>query len=221
MLQIAAGSKGIHLPGQHSICDWIITMAEESLKNSLLAIPARNKVAIALDCWSSQSGKAFLAVTCYFFTEGFQYREILLGFEPLLGSHDGRYLAQVVAKLLDKHGLLYRVIAVTTDGASNNFTMMASINEKVAQGISDYGMFQEVFDQDVRRICNSSTHIPCLAHIIQLSVNALLDTLKVSARNDDSGERWNDQEDKKINHTYGLPSTLEKVTASLLITTSC
>ena len=93
MLQIAAGLKGIHLPGQHSIYDWIITMIEESLKNSLLAISARNKVAITLDYWLSQSSKAFLAVTCYFFTKGFQYREILLGFEPLLGSYDGQYLA--------------------------------------------------------------------------------------------------------------------------------
>ena len=141
MLQIAAGSKGIHLPGQHSICDWIITMAEESLKNSLLAIPARNKVIIIFDYQLSQSDKAFLIVTCYFFTEGFQYREILLGFEPLLDSYNGQYLAQVMAKLLNKHDLLYQVIIITTDGASNNFTMMISINEKVAQGISDYDMF--------------------------------------------------------------------------------
>ena len=107
MLQIAVGSKSIYLPGQHSICDQIIIIAEKSLKNSLLTIPVRNKVTITLDYWSSQSGKAFLAVKCYFFTKGFQYREIFLGFKPLLDSYNGQYLAQVVAKLLDKHDLLY------------------------------------------------------------------------------------------------------------------
>ena len=63
-------------------------MAEESLKNSLLAISARSKVAIAFDCWSSQSEKAFLIVTYYFFTQEFKYQKILLGFEELVGSHD-------------------------------------------------------------------------------------------------------------------------------------
>ena len=64
-------------------------MTEESLKNSLLAISVRSKVVITLNYWSSQSRKAFLIITYYFFTQEFKYWEILLGFKKLVGSYDG------------------------------------------------------------------------------------------------------------------------------------
>ena len=71
-------------------------MAEENQKIVLASIPVTSKIAIALDCWSSKCGKAFLAITGYFFTEDFSFREALLGFKPLYDLYKGKYLAEVV-----------------------------------------------------------------------------------------------------------------------------
>ena len=71
-------------------------IAEENQKIVLASIPVTSKITIALDCWSSKYGKVFLAITGYFFTEDFSFREALLGFEPLYSLHKGKYLAEVV-----------------------------------------------------------------------------------------------------------------------------
>ena len=71
-------------------------MAEENQKIVLASIPVTSKIIIALDCWSSKYRKAFLAITGYFFTEDFSFRETLLGFEPLYNLYKEKYLAEVV-----------------------------------------------------------------------------------------------------------------------------
>ena len=211
MLQIAAGSKGVQIPGRHKIRDRIVDMAEENQKIVLASIPVTSKIAIALDCWSSKCGKAFLAITGYFFTEDFSFREALLGFEPLHSSHEGKYLAEVVIRVLTKHGFLYRVIAATTDGARNNGTMMQEWKKKLSDGLSESIAFRGVFDQEFHEITHSTTHVPCIAHVIQLAANALLDDIKISAKNEGVEAKWDDRVDRKVFSHRGLPSTLEKV----------
>ena len=107
MLQITAGLKEMQIPGQYKIQDQIMDMAEENQKIILASIPITSKITIALDCWLSKYGKAFLAITSYFFTEDFSFRKILLGFEPLHGLYKGKYLAEVVIQVLIKHDFLY------------------------------------------------------------------------------------------------------------------
>ena len=71
-------------------------IAEENQKIVLTSISVTSKIAIALDCWLSKYGKAFLAITSYFFTKDFNFREALLGFKPLYNLYKGKYLAEVV-----------------------------------------------------------------------------------------------------------------------------
>lgn len=59
-----------------------------------------------------------MAVTGYFLDQHWEYREILLGFQPLSGSHTGANLSEVVLKLLQQHKITDRVLAVTTDNDS-------------------------------------------------------------------------------------------------------
>ena len=99
-------------------------MAEENQKIVLTSISVTSKIAITLDYWLSKCRKAFLAITSYFFTKDFSFRETLLGFKPLYDLYKRKYLAEVVIQVLIKHDFLYSVIAVTTDNAWNNGTMM-------------------------------------------------------------------------------------------------
>ncbi len=81
------------------------------------------KFSLALDCWSSPNKKAFIASVAYYVSETLQYKEVLLGFEPLHGAHTGRNLAQVVERVLLHFGIADRLFAITTDNASNNGTL--------------------------------------------------------------------------------------------------
>jgi tyrosyl-tRNA synthetase len=68
-----------------------------------------------------------MAVSGYFINTEWEYREVLLGFEPLSSVHTGAYLSTVVLELLEKYGIKERVLAVTTDNASNNSTLISTL----------------------------------------------------------------------------------------------
>jgi hypothetical protein len=76
---------------------------QEQQQSILKQLPPSVKLSLALDCWTSPFGQAFMAVTGYFLDQHWEYREILLGFEPLSGSHTGVNLSEVVLKLLQQH----------------------------------------------------------------------------------------------------------------------
>ncbi|KAJ5337448.1 uncharacterized protein N7506_005470 [Penicillium brevicompactum] len=104
---------------------------KEQQQSILKQLPPSVKLSLALYCWKSPFGQAFMAVTGYFLDQHWEYREILLGFEPLSGSHSGVNLSEVVLKLLQQHEITDRVLAVTTDNATNNKTMISSIQESL------------------------------------------------------------------------------------------
>ena len=163
-----------------------MAMATTNQTEILSAIPNDSKIAIALDYWLSQSIKAFIAITSYFFTEFFEYQEVLLGFKPLHDAYNGKYLAEIVIKVLIQYNLLYRVIAVTTDDALNNNTMMQEWKRKLQKSIEAYILFCNIFNPDIHDITESTTYIPYLAHVIQLAVHTLLDQIKITAKNNEA-----------------------------------
>ncbi len=61
---------------------------------------AETKVSLALDCWSSPTNKSFLAITCYYISFTWEYREVLLGLEPVTGAHTGYNFALIVMQVL-------------------------------------------------------------------------------------------------------------------------
>lgn len=87
-----------------------------------------------------------MAISGYFLDQRWNYRERLLGFEPLEGSYTGRNLSLVLSKVLQTNQISDRIAAITTVNASNNATMIASI--------------QEAFPR------TTMIRIPCIAHVI-------------------------------------------------------
>lgn len=68
-----------------------------------------------------------MAVTGYFIDSNWEYREVLLGFEPLSGQHTGLNLGGVLWDILQKYDIEDRILAITTDNASNNSTLVESL----------------------------------------------------------------------------------------------
>ncbi len=97
-------------------------------QGQLPGLGEHTKVFIAVDCWTSPKSYAFVAVVCYYVSEKWEYKEVLIGFEPDLGSHRGQNLAQVIKQVLPCHKLCHRHLAVTSDNASNNDTVQQSLS---------------------------------------------------------------------------------------------
>ena len=88
---------------------------------------------------------------------------------------------------------------------------MQEQKKKLSDGLSESIAFHSVFDQEFHEITHSTTHIPCLAHIIQLAANALLDDIKISTKNEKIEAKQNDRVDQKVFSHYRLSLTFKKV----------
>ncbi|EED23220.1 conserved hypothetical protein [Talaromyces stipitatus ATCC 10500] len=119
-----------------------------------------------------------MAITGYFLDENWEYHKILLGFEHLHGSHSGANLSVVLLKLLQEHQITDRVLVVTTDNTSNNVSLMASVHEAIESLQSS---------NDVVIIW-----VPCIAHVIQLSLKDLLGKIKAAPKIDTAKQTWSD-----------------------------
>lgn len=138
-----------------------------------------------------------MAITGYFVDIDWSYREVLLGFKPLEGAHTGANLSGVLLEILTDHNIQDRVFGLTTDNASNNKTLVDSL--------------QQALSSNVHII-----RIPCLAHVIQLSLNQLLDRLKAVPQNDTTETRWSDRQSilakaNAQNKNRSISHTLNKV----------
>jgi hypothetical protein len=212
MIQQAARSSTISIPTRQKVRDRILELSQLRHAEELSRIPADSKVSLALDCWTSPQRKAFLALTGYYINANFESKEVLLGFEPISGSHNGIRLANCVLGVLEDAKLDCRVLAITTDNASNNTTLMENLSKKLRQGIdSSSHVSTRILDPEVQKLCSIPTHIPCLAHVIQLSVQSLLQQIKVNAHNDDTEIIWEEEVDTCLAAKQELPLTLEKV----------
>jgi hypothetical protein len=144
-----------------------------------------NKVCLAMDAWTSPNKIAFLAIVVYWITPDWRYRHELIAFEQLHGTHTGKHLNRVLIENTKEYEIHDKVLAINTDNASNNDTMHQEFVSDVRKAIGK--MKFDVF------------HIPCLAHVIQLSVKVFLDNIDIIAENDTLEKTITKEKIKKAN----------------------
>ncbi|KAJ5316470.1 hypothetical protein N7476_006777 [Penicillium atrosanguineum] len=142
-----------------------------------------------------------MAITGYFIDTDWRYQEVLLGFKPVYGSHIGANLSGVLLQTLIEHDIEGRVFGITTDNASNNKTLVTSLQQSLQQALAD--------DVILPRI-------PCLAHVIQLSLQQLLGRIKANPLNESAETKWTEKQSRlaKLNAQHqvrGISYTLNKV----------
>ncbi len=84
-------------------------------------------MSLALNCWTSPNLKSFIAITSYYIYTDWEYKEVLLRFEPVVGAHTGYNLAFLVKQVLQQFSLTDRLYAITADNVSNNQTLQSSL----------------------------------------------------------------------------------------------
>ena len=153
-------------------------LVEDKQHTILTTLPQDTKLSVALDCWTSPFQQAFMAITGYFIDRDWNYREILLGFEPLDGAHSGINLSGMLMDIFRKLDITDRVLAITSDNAPNNTTLVQAVQDSI----------------DSLELPNNPVvvRIPCLAHVIQLSLRELLGSVKVDPQNDTTDRNVSD-----------------------------
>jgi hypothetical protein len=78
-----------------------------------------------LDGWTSRFQDCFVCITAHWISQTWEYKEIVLGFEHILGSHTGEALKDIFVEVMERYGLQRKILAITTDNASNVKKMMS------------------------------------------------------------------------------------------------
>lgn len=141
-----------------------------------------------------------MAITGYFVDANWDYHEILLGFMPVHGQHTGSNLADILLGVLQQQNIADRVIAITTDNASNNKTLVDSLCDSIER--LELPNFTEI------------VRVPCLAHVIQLSLKDLLGLMKADPKNDKTATVWSEENGSLLQQAKrqkGIIYTLAKV----------
>ncbi|QKX61420.1 uncharacterized protein TRUGW13939_08568 [Talaromyces rugulosus] len=183
------------IPSADTIRRRLGSLVKDRQQRVLRTLPAGSKISIALDCWTSPFSQAFMAITGYFIDSDWVYREVLLGFKPLHGTHTGSYLSGVLMETLVENNIEDRVFGLTTDNASNNKALAASLQQALSDGVI-------------------ITRIPCLAHVIQLSLNQLLVRIKAVPSNESAETKWTESQSRLVQENAKqcqISSTLNKV----------
>jgi hypothetical protein len=123
------------------------------------------KISLTLDCWTSPNTKAFLGITGHYIDNAWVPQSLVLDFAPLPGLHKGAELCEVLVATCEQFCILSKVLGITTDNASNNNTLLDCF-----RGVCHSRCI--VFDKEEQ-------HMRCMAHIVNLAVQALLRELRV------------------------------------------
>ena len=201
-------------------------------------IQKTDRIAIAIDAWSALGLKAaFLAIKGYWIDQNWVKHEELLGFPVISGNHTGANLGQIVNTVISSLGCQGKVIAVTTDNASNNNTLVREV-EKAARevggetGIASLrrpssnappappAIIATGDDDDDRFDIDEETlqHFPCISHIMQLVLGDLFGKLCIRPSNRDFVKVWDENTTKaeiellrRKKGMVGIPYLLAKV----------
>ncbi|CDH61147.1 hypothetical protein PDIG_90310 [Lichtheimia corymbifera JMRC:FSU:9682] len=170
LAQLAPSPASAKLPSPRTIRRDINAQHATLFEQISAMLSSQPFLAYTLDCWTSEWSDPFLAVTAHFINSDWVQQSVVIGMEPLTGTHSGQNLAFAFVSILRSMGLATKQFYITTDNASNM--------KKMAQFIE--GMVTpQVFDSIENRI-------PCIAHVLNLAAQAIIkDGLQAGAQEPD------------------------------------
>ncbi len=107
----------------------------------------------------------------FYYIEFWEYQKVLLNFEQIEDKHIESNLSSITEWILQELDIQDRVMTVITDNVSNNDIMMTALNETL-------------------QTFSTTSHLSCLAHVIQLAVKQLFKSLTLSLKNENEKEYW-------------------------------
>jgi hypothetical protein len=105
------------------------------------------------------------AITGHWIDDDWNLHESLLDFMHVEGHHYGTVLGEKVCEMLKEYDISEKLFCITTDGASNNYTMCKEISRRLKEEKDIEWNYKEM-------------HIHCMNHVINLAVQEFLKSIK-------------------------------------------
>lgn len=118
------------------------------------------KISITMDACTSKNSLAFLAIRGHWLDQEWKYQSKMLDFAYIEGDHTGFNLSKIFVDCLARLEIPFtKILAVTLDNATNNDTFFTWLERHGITAVNN--------------------RMRCMAHILNLSVQDILKSLKV------------------------------------------
>lgn len=137
---------------------------------------ACSTIALSLDVWTSKNHKSILGIIGHWLTPTFEYRERVLEFSEISGSHSGENMAELLQRMLSELQLEDKLLTITADNASNNESLASELYFNLSEKYTSDG-FDPSYSGRLRFL-GIDSYIRCLAHVLNLIVSDILSSIK-------------------------------------------
>ncbi|KAK1943138.1 putative AC transposase [Phytophthora citrophthora] len=156
-------------------------MEKELVRKTLIRECIGCRTSMTTDMWTSAAKRGYMVVTLHWMSLDWIMRSVILGFKRVEYPHTGIRLADhFLDVIMEMDGeLLKSVWAITTDNASNNGTMVDTINNRLPNQLrqqmeiniaSSAAVETSAAINDTEPLVVFQVH--CMAHVLQLAVKA-------------------------------------------------
>ncbi|XP_078436624.1 putative transcriptional regulator tpeD [Wolffia australiana] len=145
------------VPGPDAIKATTSTMYTEVRGKLIEMFADIHSVSLTVDTWTSRNNLSLQRVTAHWIDDDWKLCDLLLAIRRIKGSHYGPNLVRLVVEVAYEYGIESKLCAITSDNASNNRTMMASIVDQLKTVNPQFTM---------------DRHVPCVAHVLNLVVQS-------------------------------------------------
>lgn len=145
VLRIALQNQSYNLPSRRTIDTVIGQMYNEKLTEHKKAIESIHSIALATDFWTSNNNESYCGITGHWIDSDWKLTSVALGCLLVDERHTAENVASFYEEFAATWNITDKICCIVTDNARN---MVAAI------GQTDY------------------SHIPCIAHCLQLSILA-------------------------------------------------
>lgn len=152
-----------------------------------------SNVSFTIDCWTSANQHPFQGVTAHWIDDNWKIQSTVLDLALLEGPHTGKNLCGAFINTLKTYDIERKVLGISTDNASNMDSFFME--------------FQIYAEGQNLNFTTTDNRVRCLAHILNLSCQAILQSAYPAAYEEDLDQAASDDE---------LPATQEQTEASLI-----
>lgn len=100
---------------------------QTKLQQQLLSV---SFISLTCDFWSNNSSKSFLCLTAHYFTDDLSYRSTILSFDAFHDRHVAIRIGKTIQEKMQQFKIKDKVVAMTTDGATNMQAMIHYLDNK-------------------------------------------------------------------------------------------
>ena len=168
--------------------DTIIERVQDKFKASkkdLISLLDRTctTLAILFDGWTSTNNLLMFAINGKQAGPNIKIYQACFDFIKIKGAYSSKNLAQLVFKRGKKLGILYKIISITRDNATNNNTCACYLHDIMTYLYDDFLDPMPVYERFIR-FKGEESKVDCLAHVDNLIIKAILTSLGSSTYKD-------------------------------------